>query len=54
MVLERVCCPDCGSEDVVKNGNSNEGVSALFVPRSRLASSQLRPGLLKREAICLP
>jgi hypothetical protein len=25
MVLEPVCCPDCGSEDVVKNGKSNEG-----------------------------
>lgn len=25
MVLELVCCPDCGSEDVVKNGKSNEG-----------------------------
>lgn len=25
MVLEPVCCPDCGSEDVVKNGLSNEG-----------------------------
>ena len=25
MVLEPVCCPDCGSENVVKNGKSNEG-----------------------------
>ena len=25
MVLEPVCCPDCGSEDVVKNGKSSEG-----------------------------
>ncbi len=25
MVLEPVGCPDCGSEDVVKNGKSNEG-----------------------------
>jgi transposase-like protein len=32
MVLEPVCCPDCGSEDVVKNGLSNEGVSAVLMP----------------------
>lgn len=25
MVLEPVLCPGCGSEDVVKNGKSNEG-----------------------------
>jgi transposase-like protein len=25
MVLEPVLCPDCGSENVVKNGKSNEG-----------------------------
>ena len=25
MVLEPVCCPDCGNEDVVKNGKSTEG-----------------------------
>lgn len=25
MVLEPVCCPNCGSENVVKNGLSNEG-----------------------------
>lgn len=25
MVLEPVYCPDCGSENVVKNGKSNEG-----------------------------
>jgi transposase-like protein len=25
MVLEPVLCPDCGNEDVVKNGLSNEG-----------------------------
>jgi transposase-like protein len=25
MVLEPVLCPDCGGEDVVKNGKSNEG-----------------------------
>lgn len=25
MVLEPVRCPDCGGEDVVKNGKSNEG-----------------------------
>lgn len=25
MVLEPVCCPDCESTDIVKNGKSNEG-----------------------------
>lgn len=25
MVLELLCCPDCGGEDVVKNGKSSEG-----------------------------
>ena len=25
MILEPVLCPDCGGEDVVKNGKSNEG-----------------------------
>lgn len=25
MVLESVLCPDCGGEDVVKNGKSNQG-----------------------------
>ena len=31
MVLEPVCCPDCGSEDVVKNGKSAKASNGIYV-----------------------
>ncbi len=54
MVLEPVRCPDCGGEDVVKNGKSNEGFSTIFVSALRLSSPQLHPLTILTGVICLP
>ncbi len=53
MVLEPVCCPDCGGEDVVNNGKSNEGFSTVFVSASQLSLPQLYPLTIPTGAICL-